>query len=298
MVDRQATLRFDADFLKQLEYLALLSRRAFGGKLLARRRRSRLGSGIEFADHRDFVQGDDLKHVDWRVFARHGDLLLKRFQEEEDLPVSFLIDISGSMGTGTPSKHQRSCQLAAALAYIALADMDRVALYGYDTKIRATLPMTRGKPAIMPIFRFLESLGTQQKQTDLTAVAREFGRRQTRGGLVVVLSDLFDQPGFQRGIDALRYQRFEPHVLQILSPQDVDPPVLGDVDLVDAETGEQRKLRMTRQTVARYREALAKFDREVQDYCRRYALSHTRIVSDVPFDAVILQMMRAAGTLS
>src|SRR6267154_795159 len=120
-------LLFDSEFLKKLEYLSLISKRVFRGSLMAQRRTMQMGSGIEFADHREYTPGDDFRHLDWNVYARHGDLLLKRFQEEEDLHVYFLLDCSRSMGFGEPSKFDFARQVAAALAYIALADLDRVA---------------------------------------------------------------------------------------------------------------------------------------------------------------------------
>src|SRR5918992_1249224 len=112
---------FDSDFLSKLEYLSLISRRVFRGSLLAQRRTMQKGSGIEFADHREYSAGDDFRYLDWNIYARHGDLLLKRFQEEEDLHVYFLLDCSRSMGFGT--KFDLARQVTAALAYIALADL-------------------------------------------------------------------------------------------------------------------------------------------------------------------------------
>src|SRR3954469_13128411 len=118
-----APMLFDSDFLKKLEYLSLVSRRVFRGQLLAQRRTMQLGGGIEFADHRHYTPGDDFRYLDWNVFARHGELLLKRFQEEEDLHVYILLDVSRSMAFGAPSKFDYARQVAAALAYIALADL-------------------------------------------------------------------------------------------------------------------------------------------------------------------------------
>src|ERR1700731_262214 len=136
---------FGSDFLKKLEYLSLVSRRVFRGSLLAQRRTLQFGSGIEFADHREYTPGDDLRYLDWNVYARHGELLLKRFQEEEDLHVYFLLDCSSSMGFGDPVKFDYARQVAAALGYIALADLDRVSVVAFAGDIVADFPLTRGK---------------------------------------------------------------------------------------------------------------------------------------------------------
>ena len=140
---------FDSDFLKKLEYLSLVSRRVFRGSLLAQRRTMQFGAGIEFADHREYTAGDDLRYLDWNVYARHGDLLLKRFQEEEDLHVYFLLDCSRSMGFGKPPKFDLARQVTAALAYIALADLDRIGVIGVRRRIVDDFPLTRGKARIL-----------------------------------------------------------------------------------------------------------------------------------------------------
>ena len=150
---------FDSRFLQKLEYLSLVSRRAFPGQLLAHRRTKQLGSGIEFADHRDYVAGDDYRYLDWNVFARHGQLLLKRFQEEADLHVYLLLDCSRSMGYGgphslphgPPDKFDYARQITAALAYIALADLDRVSVVAFAQELLATFPLTRGKQRIVAL---------------------------------------------------------------------------------------------------------------------------------------------------
>src|SRR5438105_14741607 len=136
---------FDSDFLKKLEYLSLVSRRVFRGSLLAQRRTMQLGGGIEFADHREYAYGDDFRYLDWNLYARHDELMLKRFQEEEDLHVYLLLDCSRSMAFGEPPKIDLARQVVAALAYIALADLDRVAVTAFAADVIADLPLTRGQ---------------------------------------------------------------------------------------------------------------------------------------------------------
>src|SRR6185436_7536667 len=174
---------FDSDFLKKLEYLSIVSRRVFRGSLLAQRRTLQFGSGIEFADHREYSAGDDVRYLDWNVYARHGDLLLKRFQEEEDLHVYFLLDCSRSMAYGDPAKFDLARQVTAALAYIALADLDRIAVVAFAADIVADFPLTRGKARILTLLKFLENLRPQGTLTDLGRVATGFVHRGQRRGL-------------------------------------------------------------------------------------------------------------------
>ncbi|MCU0712326.1 MAG: DUF58 domain-containing protein, partial [Pirellula sp.] len=165
-----------------------MSKRVFRGSLLAQRRSMQLGSGIEFSDHREYALGDDLRYLDWNVYARHGDLLLKRFQEEQDLHVYLMVDCSRSMGFGDPPKFDLARQLTAALAYIALADLDRIAVVAYANDIISEFPVTRGKARILALMRYLESLSTVGTDTNLSKAVQGLLHRGTRNGLVVVLS--------------------------------------------------------------------------------------------------------------
>src|SRR5436309_14912988 len=221
---------FDSDFLNKLEYLSLVSKRVFRGSLMAQRRTAQLGTGIEFADHREYTPGDDFRYLDWNLFARHDELLLKRFQEEEDLHVYLLLDCSRSMAYGDPPKFDFARQVTAALAYIALADLDRVAVVAFASDIVADFPLTRGKGRILALLKFLEGLPAQGTDTDLARVATGFVHRDQRRGLAVVVSDLYDAHGFERGLDLLRHRKYEPHVIQIHDPREADPRhMLGDL---------------------------------------------------------------------
>ena len=295
---------FDSEFLKKLEYLSLLSKRVFKGQLLAQKRTKQTGGGVEFADHREYIHGDDLRYLDWNVYARHGDLLLKRFQEEEDLHVYILLDCSRSMNSIMTepnlavNKFVFARQLAAALSYIALADLDRISIVGYDDRIRSTLPLMRGKDNVLAVLRHLENLKTSGEKTDLANVVRDFARRAPRSGLALIISDLFDQSGFRTGIDVLRHRRFEPHVIQIHTPAEAQPGLLGDVELFDVESEQTRKVTITERKLKQYESMFQKFLGDVETYCMTYGLSHTRATTDVPFDEVLLKMMRIAGAVA
>jgi uncharacterized protein (DUF58 family) len=289
---------FDSDFLKKLEYLSLVSRRVFRGQLLAQRRTMQLGGGIEFADHREYTPGDDFRYLDWNVYARHGELLLKRFQEEEDLHVYLLLDCSKSMGCGDPPKFDYVRRVGAALAYIALADLDRVAVVAFAGEVVADFPLTRGKARILSLLKFLEGLEPQGAATDLARVARSFVHRGQRRGLALVLSDLFDPGGFQPGLDLLRHHRYEPHVIQVYDRRDAEPDMKGDLELFDVETETIRKVTVTERNLRQYRRIFADFLESVTRYCNTYGIGNTRTSTEVPFDELLLRMMRTAGALA
>jgi uncharacterized protein (DUF58 family) len=289
---------FDSEFLKKLEYLSLISRRVFRGSLMAQRRTMQLGGGIEFADHREYAAGDDFRYIDWNLYARHDQLLLKRFQEEEDLHVYFWVDCSRSMSFGGQPKFDFARQVAAALAYIALADLDRISITAFADDVVADFPLTRGKGRILSLLKFLENLPAQGQETNLERVATGFIHRDQRRGLVVIVSDLYDPNGFDRGLDLLRHRRYEPHVIQVYDPDEKEPPgMLGDVEMWDVESGLSRKVTVTEKNLRQYRRLFDEFQEKVQKYCNRHGLSCTRTSTEVKFDELILRMMRQAGAV-
>jgi len=289
---------FGTDFLKKLEYLSLVSRRVFRGSILAQRRTTQLGGGIEFADHREYAPGDDFRYLDWNVYARHDELLLKRFEEEEDLHVYILLDCSASMGFGKPPKFDFARQIAAALSYIALADLDRVAIVAFAGDIVADFPLTRGKARILSLLKFLEGLEPQGTVTDLSRVVKGFVHRTQRRGLALLVSDLYDPAGFQPGLDLLRHHRYEPHIIQIFDRTEAEPKLKGDVELFDVETGSIQKVTVTERNLRQYRAIFDAFQESIKAYCQTYGLGCTRASTEIPFDELILKMMRTAGALA
>ena len=286
---------FDSDFLNKLEYLSIVSRRVFRGQLMAQRRTKQLGGGVEFADHRDYTPGDDFRYLDWNLFARHDELLLKRFQEEEDLHVYLLLDCSRSMSIGDPPRFDLARQTTAALAYVALADLDRISVVAFADGILSDFPLTRGKARILRLMQFLEALEAEGDATNLSEMVTAFVHRSQRRGLAVVLSDLFDPNGFQSPLDMLRHHRYEPHVVQFYDPAEAEPDILGDVELEDIETRELRKVTITEKNLRQYREVFQAFLQSINAYCARIGTGCMTTPSDVPFDQLILGMMRQAG---
>ncbi len=297
---------FPPTFLARLEYLALVSRQVFRGQLMAARRSRRLGSGIEFADHRPYVPGDDFRYLNWNAFAHHDELLLRRFHEEQDLHVQIIVDCSASMseanhaGASTPAlstKFTLACQIAAALAYIALNDLDRVAIHAVSDGIVTQVPMTRGKAQTLPILQFLEKLTPADTQTNLAKAVDTIVQRNAHPGPAILISDLFDPQGFEPAVNRLRYHKYEPHIIQVFNPSEANPDLLGDLELVDAESGETRKVTLTESSLAEYKKHYAAFIDSLQRYCKNYGVGLTQASTAIPFDELILRMMRQTGVV-
>ncbi|MFW6067635.1 MAG: DUF58 domain-containing protein [Myxococcota bacterium] len=282
---------FDEEFQRRLEYLAIVSRRIFAGRTRAERRSKKTGTGIEFADHRPYVPGDDFRYLDWNVYQRLGRLLLRLYEEEEDLSVYVLLDASRSMGFGRPSKLEYGKKLAASFAYIALANLDRVSVLTFADGMGARLAPTRGKSRIFTVFEFLRNVRPEGR-TSLADSARAFVAQNKRRGVCIVISDLFDPQGFEDGVNALRYAKFEPYVLHLLDPEDTRTDVRGDVVLVDDETGERRDVTITPRILARLEQAHRAWRQRIESFCRDKQVPYYPLETRVPFDEAVLDVLR------
>ncbi len=287
---------FDDEFQRKLDYLAIVSRKVFAGRMRAERRTKKSGSGIEFVDHRDYVPGDDLRYLDWNVYQRFGRLQVRLFEEEEDLAVYALVDTSSSMRFGDGAKLRHAKKVAAALSYVALANLDRVAVLGVGEKLTETMAPARGKERIFRVFQFLRGLNTQG-QTDLKAAMRAFVARNKRRGMAVLISDLYDPSGFEQGINVLRYNRFEPLVIHVTDRSEARPALLGDVLLYDCETGEEREVTVTARLLERYQKAYEEHRREIEAFCASKQVPYFDADVGVPFEDLVLRIFRRGGFL-
>src|SRR5262249_2344470 len=185
---------FDDRFLNKLEHLSFISKRLLAGELMAERKSRKRGSGLEFADYRSYVSGDDFRHLDWKAYLRLNRLILKLFEEEQDLPIYFFVDSSQSMNFGRPAKLDYARRVAAALCYIGLANLDRVNLISFADGVKDELPPQKGKGRIFKIFRFLTDAAPSGK-TNSKASFSAYCTKARRRGLAVVVSDFLDHEG-------------------------------------------------------------------------------------------------------
>jgi uncharacterized protein (DUF58 family) len=295
--DPKASLRlFDESFPKKIERIALVSRRVHAGRFRAERESRRRGTGIEFADRRDYVAGDDVRNIDWSAYQRFGRLLVRLYEEQADLSVYLLLDSSASMGENSARKFNHARRITAALAHISLANLDRVSIGGLAGGRLHSLPQVRGRAQIFKICRFLEGL-SPGGTTDLLASLRVFVAQKRRPGVAILLSDLFDPGGFEPALNVLRYHRFEPRIIQLVDLKDTQLGAFGEAELVDSETGERREVVLTER-------ALRKFDQAgklQQSAVERFALGHhvpyAKADVDQAFEHFVLQVLRRGGML-
>jgi uncharacterized protein (DUF58 family) len=302
--DGGATLTklFDERFLRKLESLVMAIRRTPAGTARGARRSRRVGAGLEFADHRDYTAGDDPRTLDWNLYGRLERLAVRLYEEDEDLTIDVLCDASASMGMGRPPKLALALEVGAALAYVGLSNLDRVAVtaLGDGTSgLSCGPPHARGKGSILPILRRLDAVRAEGR-TPLTAAVRAFLARRPvrRRGLVVLVSDFYDPAGHRPALELLRHHRLEVVAIQISAPEEVAPELRGDVALRDIETGEVRELTVSASVAAECTRRHQALVRGLESFCRERAIPCFPVLSSQPFDAVVLRIFRAGGLLS
>ena len=288
---------FDEKFLNTLEHLHMVSRKVFSGALRAERRTRKVGSGIEFADHRTYARGDDFRYIDWNLYGRLDRLLLRLFEEEEDLSIYILVDVSDSMAIGQPlPKLHYAMQVGAALTYVGLANLDRVSIIPFADRLIDRLPPSRGKNRIFRVFDFLQKCPIGGK-TELAECMKTFVAQNKRRGLAVVISDFYDPDGFEQGLNTLRYNKFEPFVLQVYDKREAEPNLAGDLALVDCETGETREVTVSKSLLEAYQREHERYCKQLEAYCTRYAMPFFRTHTSIPFDELVLKIFRSGGFL-
>ncbi len=291
--DRNERL-FPEGFLQRLDYLHLVARKILSGQMKAERRSRKKGVSIEFADHRPYSPGDDFRFIDWNVYFRTEQFFLKLFEEEEDLHVYLLVDESMSMDYGAPYKWHYARRLAAAIGYLALAGQDRVHVLPFRESIAggaANNLRVRGKGRIYELMRFLENRNAEGP-TSVNESLRKFALGKHKRGLAVVISDLLDPEGVVKGLSSVYHQKFDLFVIQVVSPQEAEPGLLGDLRLEDSEADLRRDVTLTEAMLRRYNEIFEDYCGKVEQFCRARELGYVRCRTDVPFDDAVLHMLR------
>jgi uncharacterized protein (DUF58 family) len=284
----------DPAFLARLEQLELVSRKIFLGRLKGERRSKRKGQSVEFADFRTYVVGDDLRFLDWNLFARLDKLFLRLFMEEEDLHVWLLVDCSLSMDFGDPTKLHYARQVAAALGFIGLVNLDRVVVHAFNDRLAQTSPVLRGRRSL---WRLLDFLGQVRPAgpSNLARALKDFAIRSSGKGLVVLLSDFMDKGGYEEGLRYLVARQMDVCAIQVLSQEEIEPEVVGDLRLVDAEDADVAEVTANGPLLRRYRENLDAYRAALHEFCTRRGVVCLFTSNQVPFDRLVLTYLRQRG---
>ena len=289
-------LLFEKDFLKKLENMAFLLNKARAGRYSGLHRSTRKGQSVEFADYRAYVAGDDFRQVDWHAYARLDRLFIKLFMEENDLSIHLLLDTSGSMALEGSSKYQLAKQLAGALGYLALVNMEQVGVITLNTGNNRFLPLQRGRNAISKLWGFLSQLEAGG-ETDLNTCLRQTGKYIKRPGITIVLSDMLSSSGFEEGLKYLQHLGQQVVVLHILAPEERNPQLLGNFRLVDCETGLEKEVSITPILLKTYKEHLETFLNSIKQFCLSREITYHVVGSDDNLEDILLRSLRGAEVL-
>ncbi|MGA2034901.1 MAG: DUF58 domain-containing protein [Thermoguttaceae bacterium] len=282
------------ELLAKLERLELVSRKIFRGRMKGERRSPRKGQSVEFADFRNYVAGDDLRFVDWNTYARLERLFLKLFLEEEDLHFYALIDTSSSMGFGEPSKLRYATQLAAALGFVGLVRSDRVKIETLGQPPAMPAPAFRGRRSMWRMLGYLEQIQSEQNAS-LAEGVKSFCLRNSGKGIVVLLSDLMDKAGYETALRYLVSQAMDVYVVQVLSTEELDPDIQGDLRLVDCEDGDEAEVTVSPMLLKRYKQTLAAFIESARQFCARRGMVYLMARNDIPVEELIGGYLRTRG---
>jgi uncharacterized protein (DUF58 family) len=284
------------DLMAQLERLELVTRKVFRGRLKGERRSRRKGQSVEFADFRSYVPGDDLRSLDWNLYARLDKLIIKLFMEEEDLHFYTLIDASLSMGFGEPTKLDYAKQLAAALGFVGLVRTDRVKIDTLGQSVRLAGPVFRGRRSVWRMLGHITAIEPGETTT-LADGVKNFCLRNSGRGIVVLISDLMDKNGYESALRFLASRRMDVYVIHLLSQEELDPAVAGDLRLVDCEDQDEAEITVSAPLLSRYKQTLDAFVNDARDFCSRRGINYLLADNQTPVQELISNYLRRRGLL-
>ena len=280
--------------LARLEQMELVSRKIFRGQMKGERRSRRKGQSVEFADFRNYVPGDDLRFIDWNLYARLDKLFLKLFLEEEDLHFYTLIDTSESMNFGNPTKLQYAKQIAAALGYIGLCRADRVKIETMDQTLRQRSPVFRGRKSLWQMMKLVNEIESQPFE-NLTVAAKNFTLRNSGKGILVLISDLMDKTGYENALRFLLTKQWDIYLVHVLSESEIKPDLAGDIRLIDCEDHDSTEITVSPRLLQRYTETLNQFVGQARHFCARRGIAYTLTSTVRSVDDLILRHLRQIG---
>src|ERR1700722_3761564 len=284
------------ELLRRLEQFQLLAARRAKSSARGERRSKARGQSVEFADHRNYVPGDDFRYLDWNLYGRLEKLFLKLYEEERELPVRIFLDASESMAFGEPLKFDFARQIAAAVGYVALCGFDRVSVIPFpenptETALRGALRAVRGRKSTMNFFQNIGQL-TAKGTANFNESLRRGALEARQAGVAVVLSDFLDPAGYESGLTALVGRGFQVNAVQILAPEELAPSTFGDLRLVDAETGNMQEVSFGRYRMSSYQQMVQNFCKRLREYSPARGISFFMASSNMSLEHLLLKQLR------
>lgn len=295
MPDSKRFLR--PEVTQRIRRLELTARRVVEGFLSGMHRSPYFGQSVEFLQHRQYTAGDEIRHIDWKVYARQDRLHVKQYEEETNLRLHLLVDRSGSMayGEGEANKFDYSASLAASLAYLAIRQQDATGLFTFDSRVRDVLPAKSNRFQLNRILQSLLTVGAEGR-TDLPLVAKEVTQTIARRGLVCIISDLLGIDELVEGLRVLRSRNHDVALFHVLHDDELDFNFSGatrfeGLESVDFLNCNPRALREG------YLEAMNEFLEKTRKACGRLSIDYMLVRTSDPLDAVLAKFLAVRGSL-
>lgn len=289
------------DFFSRLETLALNLRSDlagfFGGKHFVRN----YGQTVEFADYREYVLGDDLRRIDWNLFSRFEKFFIKLFTDERQMHIQIMLDCSASMGRVNPQKSAYSVGVAAALGFLAVHNTDKLSFNLIkDGAAQNPYGTIVGKNSFFRAIRGLENIDFNGECDLASAVLNS--QTGTSDGLTVIISDFFTDSDWKKAVDYLCFKKRQVLLVQVLTPEEIDPTFDGRVHLMDAEAetdldDRNMKLRITRSMLEAYAQALSDHQEELRTFCHSRGAEFITIDTSRPIENVLFEELLKVGVM-
>lgn len=290
-------------FFSRLETLALNLRPElsgfFGGKHLVRT----YGQTVEFADYREYMLGDDIRRIDWNLYSRFEKYFLKLFTDERQMHTQIFLDCSASMGKINPEKGAYAIAVAAALGFLSVHNMDKVSFKMIkEDKLENPFGTIVGKQAFFRAISTFEQTAFADG-ADISAAISSGIDAGTKDGLSVIISDFFSENDWKKAIDYLCYKQRQVLLIQVLTPDEVEPVYDGRVNLIDSESVDMlddrnMKIRITRSMQLAYADALKDMQAEIKSYCNSRGADFISVCTDRPVEKVLFGELLKTGIMA
>ena len=287
---------FNGGLLESLSRFDLSVRIVTASGVRGERRSKRRGQSVEYADHREYTFGDDLRRLDWHAYARLEQMLIRLYAAEEVLPLEVIIDLSASMDFGTPTKYVTAARIGACLTQIALNK-------GTPTRWRFAAGkslepvMLRGRGDLPKILGVLDDL-VPEGSGALADALRRSAQQGPRRRALVVLTDGYDRDVIRPSLRALRAAGTEVHLVLVLAPEETDPQERGEYTYIDAESGRESVLTLDGRTMNTYMQMLAGYRAEWTDFCRASGIAMIELSSGLTLDASLFKQLADGGLIA
>lgn len=287
---------FDEKTRRKLEQLMLAATRVRAGAIKGERRSVKRGTSIEFADYRNYAPGDDLRRLDWNIYARLGRPLTRLYEDEEDLAVHLLLDRSASMnwGEGETNKFDFARRLIAGLGTISLTTNDRLVVAAMGGDGVTMFGPARGRGYSVALLNTMVNLKPVGR-VDINAALKEYALKAGRPGLTILVSDLFAPNGFMDGINALLGKGHEVAVIHLLAPEEIEPPLAGDLRLIDVETGAAQEVSIDGGMRDLYIKRVQAWRDDIRLECGKRGVHFVSATTGSAWETIILYDLRRLG---